>query len=279
MDQMTATLGRKDELLELLCQPAEVRGYARIPDELAVWGIDSGIRHQVSGADYTSVRTAAFMGYRIIAEEAGLEAHPTETPDPVRMDDPHWHGYLANVTPAEFQRRFAAELPESMRGDEFLRRYAGTTDPVTRVLPEVDYPVLAATAHPIDEHDRVTRFARLLGERRGAETWQALGELMYGSHASYSRCGLGSDGTDDLVRRVRDRGPTAGLFGAKITGGGCGGTVAVLGRADAGDVAQALAEQYARDSGHDPTVFAGSSDGAAATGCLRLVPAGADGLG
>ena len=60
-----------------------------------------------------------------------------------------------------------------------------------------------------------------------------LGALMYESHASYGRCGLGSQGTDRLVELVRAEGPAAGLYGARITGGGSGGTVAVLGRRDA----------------------------------------------
>lgn len=56
------------------------------------------------------------------------------------------------------------------------------------------------------------------------------------SHYSYSKCGLGSHGTDRLVALVKKTKVTAQrdgatLFGAKITGGGCGGTVCVLGRA------------------------------------------------
>ena len=50
------------------------------------------------------------------------------------------------------------------------------------------------------------------------------------SHASYGRCGLGSDGTNRIVALVRDeaaaatvRGEAAPLYGAKITGGGSGG--------------------------------------------------------
>jgi hypothetical protein len=35
------------------------------------------------------------------------------------------------------------------------------------------------------------------------EQLETLGELMYQSHASYSRCGLGSEGTDRLVELVR----------------------------------------------------------------------------
>src|SRR5207253_11275374 len=64
MDQMTAACGEADRLLELLCHPGELQGSIRLPEELGVWGIDSGIRHCVGGADYRTVRTAAFMGYR-----------------------------------------------------------------------------------------------------------------------------------------------------------------------------------------------------------------------
>lgn len=56
-------------------------------------------------------------------------------------------------------------------------------------------------------------------------------------HYSYSACGLGSDGTDRLVQLVQDLQHSAAsisdggtLYGAKITGGGSGGTVCVIGR-------------------------------------------------
>ena len=54
--------------------------------------------------------------------------------------------------------------------------------------------------------------------------------MLLQSHASYSRCGLGSHGTDRIVALVRDeaaaaaaRGERPALYGAKITGGGSGG--------------------------------------------------------
>ena len=60
-------------------------------------------------------------------------------------------------------------------------------------------------------------------------TWQC--------HNSYSACGLGSDGTDRLVRLVQkmeklkhSKTENGTLYGAKITGGGSGGTVCVIGR-------------------------------------------------
>ena len=67
-----------------------------MPDDLGVWGVDSGIRHAVTGADYGAVRVGAFMGYRILADLAGLAVRG-EQPGHVRVDDPRWHGYLANV--------------------------------------------------------------------------------------------------------------------------------------------------------------------------------------
>ncbi|HEX8503653.1 MAG TPA: galactokinase family protein [Pyrinomonadaceae bacterium] len=268
MDQMTAACGEADRLLALLCQPGELKGTPALPEELEVWGVDSGIRHSVGGADYGSVRTAAFMGYRMVAEMAGLSARASGMRGHVAVEDPKWGGYLANVTPAEFEERYANSLPARMSGAEFLGRYGGITDPVTSVEPERWYHVRPATRHPVYEHARVTRFAGLLGEgaARGAE----LGELMYQSHKSYSSCCLGSPGTDELVRLVREAGPAAGLYGAKITGGGSGGTVAVLGRRGARASVEAVAEEYERRTQRRPLIISGSSPGAAAFGRLRL---------
>ena len=93
---------------------------------------------------------------------------------------------------------------------------------------------------------------------------------MYQSHASYTTCGLDSEGTDRLVELVREAGPGHGLFGAKITGGGSGGTVAVIGRKGSDGAVQAVAESYATETGHHPHIFSGSSQGAMAFGTLRL---------
>jgi L-arabinokinase len=65
---------------------------------------------------------------------------------------------------------------------------------------------------------------------------------------------------------VKAAGPDAGLFGARITGGGSGGTVAVLGRSDASAALARVADQYERDTGYRPYIFEGSSPGVAATG-------------
>jgi L-arabinokinase len=248
MDQMACVFGVPDALMALLCQPAELQPSVPLPGDLVVWGIDSGERHVVSGSDYASVRAAAFMGLRILADHLRVPG-----------------GYLANVDPADFER-IAARLPEQMGGDEFLARYGGTSDTVTTVVGDRQYGVRDATAHPVYERRRAETFRQLLLNSDGNVSGAALGTLMFESHASYGRCGLGSPGTDRLVALVKSAGPAAGLYGARITGGGSGGTVAVLGHPDTAGALARIAEQYERECGHRPYVFAGSSPGVAAVG-------------
>ena len=268
MDQMTSVLGRQNRLLALRCQPGGAVSHLAVPAGYRCYGIDSGIRHAVSGADYGTVRTAAFMGYGMIAAAAGLSG--TVTGGQLRIHDPRWNGFLCNLTPEEFGE-FESELPTTVSGADFLKQYGGITDPVTRVDPALSYPVRAATSHPIQEQQRVRRFAELLGTLpREASNARELGELMYASHRSYSACGLGSDGTDRLVELVAEAGPERGLFGAKITGGGSGGTVAIFGREAAEPLVHDLASRYTAESGHGGTVFAESGPGAAETGLLSL---------
>jgi galactokinase len=270
MDQMTAACGESDRLLALLCQPAELQISIELPDDLRVWGLDSGVRHSVGAGDYGSVRTGAFMGYRIIAEQAGLKAMQDPGSQTLTIVDEKWQGYLANLTPSEFEQQFAAKLPAQMTGAEFLRSYQGTTDTVTRVEPERVYAVRHPTAHAIFENFRVRAFAELLQVPPNEIRSELLGELMYQSHSSYSACGLGSKGTDLLVDLVRVAGSARGLYGAKITGGGSGGTVAVLGRRDAEGSVFAIAREYERISKSNCAIFSGSSPGSEAFGYLKV---------
>lgn len=270
MDQMTVACGEAGRLLALRCQPAELEPAVTLPAGLEVWGIDSGIRHAVGGSDYGTVRTAAFMGYRIIAGLAGL-AVTTDAGGRARIDDRRWGGYLANLSPAEWEQRYRAHVPEQLDGAAFLAAYGGISDDVTRVDPARRYPLRAATAHPIGEHQRVRLFRALLrAGAAGEEERRLLGELMGQAHASYSACGLGSAGTDLLVDLARAVGPDGGIYGAKITGGGSGGTVAILARAGSERAVRALARRYAAQSGADALVLGGSSPGAIAAGVAWL---------
>ena len=252
MDQMTCVFGDEHALLTLLCQPAELQVPVPVPGDIELWGLDSGERHAVGGSDYSAVRTGAFMGLRILSEH---------TPVP--------GGYLANIAVDDFEHELAHYLPEHVSGDEFLARYGRTADPVTSVERGRRYCVRAPTAHPVYERSRAETFRRLLQES-AEDARRHLGQLMYESHASYGHCGLGSEGTDRLVALVRGEGLAAGLYGARITGGGCGGTVAVIGRRGAAPAIVRVADAYEQQTGYRPHIFAGSSPGVVAFGARSI---------
>ncbi|GAX79685.1 hypothetical protein CEUSTIGMA_g7126.t1 [Chlamydomonas eustigma] len=340
MDQMASALGEEGRLLALLCQPAEVQGCVNIPESIKIWGIDSGIRHSVGGSDYGSVRVGAFMGLRIASEveheKKGLQGEV----QPLRA------GYLANLSPTEFQESYCSVLPESLTGAQFKAQYGHHFDTVTHIVDDNRYAVRLPATHPVYDHHRVRTFRQLLlltqlchgipvaaalaipqltttaaatigthdltqqttsctsetygegdvGEDQACEALSLLGELMFGTHQSYSACGLGSSGTDRLVQLVRDemkaarsKGEQPVVWGAKITGGGSGGTVCILGSAVGGaEAVQRIASIYARESHspHDdanddvsssfnsclshPKIFEGSSMGAIKFGALKV---------
>jgi L-arabinokinase len=262
MDQATAALGRRDQVLLLRCQPCEVLGYLPLPRDVRLYGIDSGVAHRVAGSQYGRVRAAAFMGRAILRalSEADTAPNPPDPPDPLG-------GYLCNLSPARFADVYASRVPAKMRGDAFLAHYGKHGDPVTTVEPDIIYSVRDCTAHPIFEQANVETFLAALGrydETGDPEALAAAGAAMYRSHASYGeRCGLGTPETDLLVELARERGPDAGIYGAKITGGGAGGTVALLAAGpDAERAVESIAAAYTAQTGHFARVLAGSSDGA-----------------
>ena len=236
MDQMTAAYGEAARLLAMLCRPAEVVGTFPLPRGIAVWGIDSGVRHAVRDSPYRRARCASFMGKALL----GLEAE-----------------YLTALRPGELR---AERLPERLSGADFLRVRDGVGDELSAVEPGVDYPVRAATLHPSEEQARVEAFLGLLERPVTASRARLLGELMAESHAGYSRCGLGAPATDRIVDAVRSAGWERGLIGARVSGGGSGGTVVVLGRAEAEPVVRRLSETFGAG------LVGGSSAGAASFG-------------
>jgi mevalonate kinase len=82
---------------------------------------------------------------------------------------------------------------------------------------------------------------------------------------------IGSEATDKLVELVREE-KANDLLGAKITGGGAGGTVAVLGwnTPDAEKAFGRVRDRYASWSKTVPYVFSGSSPGSDKFGILRV---------
>ncbi len=275
MDQVACMLGRQNHLLALRCQPHELEGFVRVPASATLLGIDSGVKHSTGADRYTRTRVAAFMGRAIIrhARHEQRESGPD---------------YLCAITPHEYRARYRAFLPDTIGGADFLEQYGSHEDASTAVEPDVVYAVRGCTEHPIYENARVERFSNILGRAghaqdrmRRRQHLTSAGGLMYDSHHSYSsRAGLGAPETDLIVRMVRRRGPGAGLYGARITGGGSGGAVAVL-VDDTPVAASAIAEileEYRHSTGIVPRLISGDSPGSYGSAITSLASSEEQGL-
>jgi L-arabinokinase len=274
MDQFAVIMGDENAFTPMLCQPCIPYPLVHLPQGLKIWGIDSGVRHSVAGIEYEAARAATFMGYQLICEWETLPVTRETQGVLERYTDPRWQGYLARLTPSLFRSNYEDRLPARMLGRKFIEHHPEHFDPYTPVRSEVYYPVRSATRYAVEENQRVRLFFEILKSAVSPvtdDTLSLLGELMYGAHTGYSDCGLGSAETDLLVNLVRAE-SRHDLFGAKITGGGAGGTVAVIGRSTpAAEAAfERVAAVYKKQIGIDPYIFKGSSHGADAFGILTL---------
>jgi len=271
MDQIAVVAGKQGYVLPLVCQPCLPEPLIQLPDELQIWGIDSGVSHQVSGIEYEAARAAAFMGYKMICDWENIPVTLDAGNEIERYTDPVWNGYLANLSRSVFHEKYEGRLPEKTDKATYLDQYQIHPDPFTPLKEEVVYHVRANTKYAVEENYRVQLFSEL---SRGASlshsrrSYLLMGEQMYQSHFAYSECGLGSKATDFLVELCRAEGADKGIYGAKITGGGAGGTVAILAAKTANSVIRSIFDTY-KDAGYgDPYLFEGSSDGADAFGIV-----------
>jgi galactokinase len=198
MDQVAVAAGEPGAVLPVLCRPASVRRSLPLPPGLEVVGWPSGAEHDVSAAPYARARAAAFIGKRIVEESAG-RSWPWVSELPVDA---------------------LAGLPEVLGGDEFQSRWGRTGDDLTSVDPRQSYPVRAATSFGVEENRRSEE--ALVALRRGRP--DALGGLMAASDSAYAAMGLGHPAAAAVVADAVSR---LGVYGARSSGGGCGGTVVV----------------------------------------------------
>ena len=111
------------------------------------------------------------------------------------------------------------QLPTTLTGEVFARAFGEHGDAITEVEPAKAYEVAACTAHPVHEHFRVGTFALALEAAPSAAQLTLLGELMYQSHASYSRVGLGQHGQNAHLGSAAAR--HHGLVGERSPVPGC----------------------------------------------------------
>ena len=268
MDQLSSHLGQKNKLLPLICQPHQVDKAIRIPRGINFSGIDSGVRHAVSGASYSDVRAAAFMSYTIIAlNEGATEEDLFHARATAELSKLPYKGFLANIPVPVFEKKYLSLLPDDISGKDFLFRYKVSIDSVTSIDEQKIYKPLVCGSHPVYENARVNEFKILLENFKKQDDKQAslieMGSLMMQSHESYSAVGLGNESTDKIVEMVRDAGPGRGVFGARVSGGGNGGTVCILSYGKEGkNTVKEIYRNYKQIKNQKLFFFSGSSHGA-----------------
>ena len=199
MDQVAVVSGTAKAVLPILCRPASVADPVALPAGLEIVGWPTGAPHSVGGVPYGRARAAAFMGKRMVESASGRT----------------WPWV------SELPRAAVETLPERLEGRDFLGEWGETDDDVTVVRPGESYPVRAATSFGVEEH---TRAAAALAAMRDGEP-ERLGPLMEASQDGYDAMGLGHPNATAIVKEALAR---PGAFGARSSGGGCGGTVVVL---------------------------------------------------
>jgi len=199
MDQVAVALGTPGTVLPILCRPASVADAVALPEALDIVGWPTGVVHDVGGVAYERARVGAFMGKRMVEGAAG-RTWP-------------WASQLP--------RAAVDELPEALDGQSFLHRWGATDDDVTIVVPHETYPVRAATAFGVEEHGRAVAALEALTVGEPGR----LGPLMAASQDGYDAMGLGHPAASAIVKDALAR---PGVYGARSSGGGCGGTVVVV---------------------------------------------------
>ena len=224
--------GVRGALLPILCRPDGLSAPVKLPAGVIAVGWPRGVKHAVTASPYATARAGAFMGKKLIERATGRTL-----------------AYATELTPSELPGIASAVLPETMTGRAFLQRCGNVDDPLSKIAPGQTYAVRAAVAFPIGENFRAATAVALLrgiNARNREESLRVLGELLYQSHAGYSSIGLGCPEIDEMVDAVRTAGPAQGFYGARVSGGGSGGTVVVLLKTRALPALRRLAKKLGR---------------------------------
>jgi L-arabinokinase len=232
MDQLASANGVRGALLPIFCRPDTLLAPVKLPAGVIAVGWPSGVKHAVTDSPYATARAGAFMGKKLIELGTGRKlAHATE------------------LAPSEVRSLPEAVLPAAITGRDFLARCGGVDDALSKVEPARSYAVRAAVSFPVEENFRsetAVALLRGLNAPNREESLRALGELLFQSHAGYSSIGLGCPETDAMVGAVRAAGPARGFYGARVSGGGSGGTVVVLLKAKALPALKKIARRLGR---------------------------------
>jgi galactokinase len=218
-------------VLRFSAQPHTLVSQTALPADLRVMALDTGVRYTAAGPTVSAIRLAGAMGLRII-ETIYRDLGQRHTP---------LHGYLANLSPSLYRQYFRALMPKRLRGADFVRTYGPLPDRAGVIDSKKLYRVRAAVDHLVTENEFAENFLQAVEELSDPVTAKAMtrrekilaqrraGRLLLASHHSYNlRLEISCREADWLVDHLMESGPEKGVFGARITGTGGGGTVVCL---------------------------------------------------
>jgi galactokinase len=148
-------------------------------------------------------------------------------------------------------RRAECERAAALLGVSSLREVGSADLGRIEALPD---PLGRRARHVVTENDRVLAAVQAMEGEGEGEDLAGLGELFYASHRSmrddYEISIPEIDALVDLAREDPD------IFGARLTGGGFGGSVVMLAkRGAAAAAAPRIAALYAKKTGKTPTIL------------------------
>ncbi len=182
----------------------------------------------------------------------------TEQPTLVPLNDPDIAILVINtnvkheLTGGEYaERRSQCEAAAKALGVEFLRH--ADQHQLMKLKSDLDRLAFKRAYHVIGEDERTQRAANLMQ----AADWEGVGKLLYASHASLRDAfEVSTPELDLLVELSAKITPNEGMYGCRMTGGGFGGCVVALVRADrAKSITQRLTGEYLTRTGIEPTPF------------------------
>jgi galactokinase len=152
------------------------------------------------------------------------------------------------------QRRAQCEKAAKALGVPSLRH--ARVEQLSSAAASLDPLSLRRARHVIGEITRTTQAAQMMTRQR----WDAVGQLMYESHASLrDDFQVSTPELDLMVELARGLGLAGGVYGSRMTGGGFGGCTVTLVQSHQLDAVRGhLQSEYQRRTGIEPTLFATS---------------------
>lgn len=147
------------------------------------------------------------------------------------------------------QRRSECEQACAKLNIQELREFTPADLPKLDALPET---LKRRARHVVTENERVHQAVKAL---RNGDV-KRLGELFFESHKSMAEDYLVSIPEIDTMVAICKQHPD--VFGARLTGGGFGGSIVAIAKPGTGaQVAKAVVETYKAKTGHDATILVG----------------------